>query len=101
VGSATGDDIGRFIRALINGGELDGIRILSKARLDEMMAPANATPAGYLGLVFFGTKVAGHDSIGHGGATMTFFSDLKFFPEQGVEFLCRAMEWAKSRDWRI
>jgi CubicO group peptidase (beta-lactamase class C family) len=82
--SATADDMGRFIRALINGGELDGIRILSKARLDEMMAPANATPAGYLGLVFFGTKVAGHDSIGHGGATMTFFSDLKFFPEQGV-----------------
>jgi hypothetical protein len=76
--------MGRFIRALINGGELDGIRILSKARLDEMTAPANATPAGYLGLVFFGTKVAGYDSIGQGGATMTFFSDLNFFPEQRV-----------------
>jgi CubicO group peptidase (beta-lactamase class C family) len=82
--SATADDMGRFICALINGGELDGIRILSKARLDEMMAPANATPAGYLGLVFFGTKVGGHDSIGHGRATMAFFSDLKFFPEQRV-----------------
>src|SRR5580704_4668612 len=33
---ATGDDMGRFIRALINGGELDGIRILSKARLDAL-----------------------------------------------------------------
>src|SRR5262249_18821838 len=52
--------------------------------LDEMMAPNDPTPAGYLGLVFFGTKVAGHDAIGHEGATMTFFSDLKFFPEQGV-----------------
>jgi CubicO group peptidase (beta-lactamase class C family) len=82
--SATGTDMGRFMRALINGGELDGVRILSKARLDEMMAPANATPAGYLGLVFFGVKVAGHDSIGHGGDTTTFFSDLKIFPEQGV-----------------
>jgi CubicO group peptidase (beta-lactamase class C family) len=82
--SATGTDIGRFIRALMNGGALDGVRILPKARLDEMMAPSNATPTGYLGLVFFGTKVAGHDSIGHGGAMMTFFSDLKFFPEQGV-----------------
>jgi CubicO group peptidase (beta-lactamase class C family) len=82
--SATGTDIGRFIRALMNGGELDGVRILPKVRLDEMMAPSNATPAGHLGLVFFGTKVAGHDAIGHGGATMTFFSDLKFFPEQGV-----------------
>src|SRR5712692_10228580 len=35
--SATGADMGRFIRALMNGGALDGVRILSKARLDEMM----------------------------------------------------------------
>jgi hypothetical protein len=68
----------------MNGGELDGVRILPKARLDEMMAPADATPAGYLGLVFFGTKVAGHDTIGHEGITMTFFSDLRIFPEQGI-----------------
>ena len=72
------------MRALINGGELDGVRILPKARLDEMMAPAKATPAGYLGLVFFGSKIAGHDSIGHEGDTMTFFSELKIFPEQGI-----------------
>jgi CubicO group peptidase (beta-lactamase class C family) len=83
--SATGTDMGRFLRALMNGGELDGTRILSKARLDEMMMPpSDATPAGYLGLAFFGGKVAGHDSIGHPGATMAFFSDLKFFPGQDV-----------------
>ena len=82
--SATGADMGRFLRALMNGGELDGVRILSKARLDEMMPPANATEAGYLGLVFIGTKVAGHDSIWHDGETMTFFSLLRFFPEQNI-----------------
>jgi hypothetical protein len=82
--SATGADMGRFLRALLNGGALDGARILPKARLDEMMAPASATPAGYLGLVFIGTKVAGHDAIGHDGETMTFFSDLKIFPEHGL-----------------
>jgi CubicO group peptidase (beta-lactamase class C family) len=82
--SASGADMGRFLRALLNGGELDGVRILPKARLDEMMAPANATSAGYLGLVFFGTKLAGHDTIGHEGITMTFFSDLRIFPEQGI-----------------
>jgi CubicO group peptidase (beta-lactamase class C family) len=122
--SATGADIGRFIRALINGGELDGVRILAKARLDEMMAPASATSAGYLGLVFFGTRVAGRDSIGHEGITMTFFSDLRIFPAQGIgvfvsrdgigeikspreiphpataiaqRFLPRATEWANAR----
>jgi CubicO group peptidase (beta-lactamase class C family) len=82
--SATGTDMGRFMRALMNGGALDGARILPKARLEEMMAPSNATPAGYLGLVFFGTRIAGHDSIGHQGAMMAFFSNLTIFPEQGV-----------------
>jgi hypothetical protein len=28
--------------------------------------------------------MAGHDAIGHNGGTMTFFSDLRFFPAQGV-----------------
>jgi CubicO group peptidase (beta-lactamase class C family) len=82
--SATGSDMGRFIRALLNGGELDGVRILARTRLDEMMAPSNATSAGYLGLAFFGTKVAGHDSIGHRGITLSFYSDLTLFPEHGV-----------------
>lgn len=82
--SATGTDIGRFIRALMNGGELDGVRILAKARLDEMMTPQSSTPAGYLGLVFFGGKVADRDAIGHDGETMAFFSDLRIFPAQGI-----------------
>ena len=82
--SATGTDMGRFIRALMNGGALDGGRILPNARLDEMMAPSNATPAGYLGLAFVGTKVAGHEAIWHDGGTPAFSSDLKFFPAQGV-----------------
>jgi Beta-lactamase len=82
--SATGTDMGRFIRALMNGGELDGVRILPKARLDEMMTPSDPTPAGYLGLTFFGTKVAGRDAIGHEGETMAFSSGLQFFLKQGV-----------------
>jgi CubicO group peptidase (beta-lactamase class C family) len=79
--SSTGTDMGRFMRALMNGGALDGVRILPEARLDEMTAPREATPAGYLGLVL---KVAGRDTIGHGGVTSEFFSDLKIFPAQGV-----------------
>ncbi|MFA6920382.1 MAG: serine hydrolase domain-containing protein [Gallionella sp.] len=82
--SATGTDMGRFIRALMNGGALDGTRILSRARLDEMMTPSTATPGDFIGLVFVGTKVAGHDSIGHTGGMVTFMSDLEFFPDQGV-----------------
>jgi CubicO group peptidase (beta-lactamase class C family) len=82
--SATGEDMGRFMRMLLNGGELDGVRVLAKARLDEMMAPAHATPAGSIGLAFFGGKVAGRNMIGHDGATMVFFSSLALFPEHGI-----------------
>jgi CubicO group peptidase (beta-lactamase class C family) len=82
--SATADDMGRFLRMLMNGGELDGVRILPKARLDEMMTPQSSSPAGYLGLVFFGKKIAGRDTIGHDGETMAFFSHLDMFPGEGV-----------------
>ncbi len=82
--SASGADMGRFIRALMNGGALDGIRIISKARLDEMMTPSIATQGDFIGLIFVGTKVAGHNVIGHTGGMLTFSSDLELFPEQGV-----------------
>jgi CubicO group peptidase (beta-lactamase class C family) len=88
--SATGTDMARFLRALLNGGELDGVRILARSRLDEMMAPQDATPAGYLGLVFFGKKIRGHDALGHDGATQGFFSELEIFPGQDLGiFVCR------------
>jgi CubicO group peptidase (beta-lactamase class C family) len=82
--SASGEDMGRFMRALLNGGELDGVRILSQKSLDEMMAPRNQTAAGYLGLFFYTSNTAGRHAIGHNGGTMTFFSDLQLFRQPGV-----------------
>jgi CubicO group peptidase (beta-lactamase class C family) len=82
--SATGEDVGRFMRMLLNGGELDGVRILPKARLDEMMAVRSAMPPDNVGLAFFGARVAGHDLVGHDGATMVFFSNLVLFREHGI-----------------
>jgi len=88
--SATAEDMGRFLRTLMNGGELDGVRILPKVRVDEMMTPNASNPAGYLGLAFFGKKIAGHDALGHDGETMAFFSELALFPPEGIGiFVCR------------
>lgn len=82
--SATGANMARFMRALLNGGELDGTRILSQKRLQDMMAPGeDATPAGSLGLVFFGDTLAGHRTLGHDGGTMAFSSHLTLFPDEG------------------
>lgn len=82
--SATGEDMGRFMRALLNGGAIDGARILPAARLEEMLTPRDATPAGWLGLAFFGRRVGGVEAVGHGGGTMAFFSDLELFRERGL-----------------
>jgi CubicO group peptidase (beta-lactamase class C family) len=81
--SAPGTDMARFMRALLNGGALDGAQILSKARLDQMTSPQEQTAAGFMGLAFVGTALRHYDSIGHGGATMAFLSDLTLFPAQG------------------
>ncbi len=82
--SATGEDMERFMRALLNGGQLDGAQILPRARLEEMLTPSDRTEAGWLGLVFFGRRIGGVEAIGHGGATQAFFSDLEIFREHGL-----------------
>lgn len=82
--SATGEDMGRFMRALLNGGELDGARILSRESLEKMMLKQNDAAAGYVGLAFIGESITGHEAVGHGGATLAFRSDLHLFREQGI-----------------
>jgi CubicO group peptidase (beta-lactamase class C family) len=82
--SATGADMGRFMQALLNGGALDGARILPRGRLDEMTSlQGDQTEAGYLGLAFMAYTEQGYDTIGHAGGTMAFSSNLRLFPEQG------------------
>jgi len=80
--AATGEDMGRFMRALLNGGELDGARILPAARLEEMQTPNE--PGAELGLVFFLRRLGSAGAVGHGGGTQAFFSDLELFRESGL-----------------
>lgn len=80
--AATGEDMGRFMRALLNGGKLDGARILPSARLEEMLTLAE--PGAEVGLVFFLRRLGGVDAAGHGGGTQAFFSDLELFRDKGV-----------------
>jgi len=82
--SAAGIDMGRFMLALLHGGSLDGSRVLSAEGLAFMMAPHVTTPAGSMGLVFFETRLGATRFVGHGGGTMSFFSDLLVSPELGV-----------------
>jgi CubicO group peptidase (beta-lactamase class C family) len=82
--SATGIDMGRFMLSLLQGGSLEGNRVLSEQALATMMAPQIATPGGNMGLVFFERKLGGIRFVGHDGGTMSFFSVLLVSPERGL-----------------
>jgi CubicO group peptidase (beta-lactamase class C family) len=81
--NTTGDDMGRFIRAVLNGGELDGRHILRPQTLATMMTPQVAEPLSVMGLYFYQREVAEVRFIGHRGDTSAFQSDLLFQPQAG------------------
>ena len=79
--SATAHDMGRFMMAQLNGGSLEGQRILSSAATAEMLTPGthwpdhgNAMALGWLDLV------DGAHTVGHDGATLYFQSILNLYP---------------------
>ena len=76
--SATSPDMVRFAQAIINGGELDGVRILKEVTVAEMLTPnfthdERTTP---MLLGFYETDYNGHTVVGHGGDTIYFHSYL-------------------------
>jgi CubicO group peptidase (beta-lactamase class C family) len=74
---STAQDLGRFARMILNGGELDGRRYLSAAALTQMTSKQTGDlPNGY----GIGFSVSG-DGYGHGGAYAT---DLAFERKNGL-----------------
>ena len=72
-------DLSRFCRMLLNGGTLDGTRILSESAVKQMSA--RQTPIGpNMPPYGFGMALDG-DSFGHGGAWST---DMRVYPKQGL-----------------
>ncbi|UAJ11043.1 serine hydrolase domain-containing protein [Glacieibacterium megasporae] len=90
--SASGTDMGRFMIAHLQHGELDGQRILPAAVADVMhdsplgkvdplslMPPLNRMELG-----FFETNINGREVIGHLGDTSAFHTSLHLFMKDGV-----------------
>lgn len=84
--SASGIDMSRFMLAHLNGGELDGQRILSAATAatmhdtpTDMIAPLNRMVLG-----FYEQNYNGHRVISHGGDTMYMHSYLHLLPDDKV-----------------
>lgn len=90
--SSTGADMGRFMIAHLQGGELDGQRILSAetARMMHDSPVDKVNPRSLIGpldrmeLGFFQTSINGRNVIGHLGDTEGFHSSLHLYMDDGV-----------------
>jgi len=85
--ATTGADMGRFMIALLAGGELDGVRVLSPELFSEFMDPDQnrwhpALPG--LGFIIYESQVNGRRSMGHNGGQDGFSTAMNLFPEAGV-----------------
>lgn len=90
--SASGADMGKFMIANLQGGELNGVRIL-KPETAAMMhnsptgkvdAKSLIPPLNRMQLGFFETNVNGRQVIGHLGDTEGFHTSLHLFMNEGV-----------------
>jgi CubicO group peptidase (beta-lactamase class C family) len=84
--SSTGADMGRFMLAFLQQGQLDGARILAPATVkqmfDQLKRPLPALSG--IGLGFYEQNINGHRVMAHGGDTMFFHSDLMLFVDDGI-----------------
>lgn len=82
--SASGADMGRFMRMLLAAGTLDGSSILQPATLDKMWQAQTQAPPGMncMTLGFMERSVDGNRLLGHGGETTLFRSDLLLLPRE-------------------
>lgn len=85
--SSTAADMGRYMRMLLGGGELDGTRVLTAseyARLEAGPLFRNAPEVGGFSYGFFHSRIGEVEALGHGGATSWFHSNLTVVPELDV-----------------
>jgi CubicO group peptidase (beta-lactamase class C family) len=94
-------DLGRFLSVLFARGRGPGGQVLRPETLDTMWTPQFASPGqrtGY-GLGFALGEIAGHRTIGHGGAIYGFATALAALPDDklGLPSLSRSMSPTRSR----
>lgn len=89
---ASATDMGRFIAAQLDGGTLDGQRVLSAADVTQMqhgVAPMGVVEAGRYGLGWVDNDLGGIRMVGHSGSTTDMASVALFAPDlhEGIVLL--------------
>jgi CubicO group peptidase (beta-lactamase class C family) len=85
--TTTAPDMGRFMIALLNGGELEGKRVLNQELFSEFMDPDQnrwhpVLPG--MGFIIYESRVNGRRSMGHIGGQDGFYTVMNLFPESNV-----------------
>lgn len=84
--AAPGSDMARFMLAYLNGGELDGQRILKAdtVKLMHTQIQRGMPDLNGIGLGFYQQDINGHRAVGHGGDTILFHSDMILLVDDGI-----------------
>lgn len=84
--SASGADMTRFVRMLLNDGEVDGARILAASSAREMREVLFRPDPKNTGIMhgLYETSSHGQLKMGHGGDTFWFHSELVLLPESDL-----------------
>jgi CubicO group peptidase (beta-lactamase class C family) len=84
--SSTGSDMGRYMRMLLNNGQLEGVQVLPATAMKKLEHPLfrNAEEVGGFSYGFFRRRYGDVESLEHGGATLYFHSNMVVLPSLGV-----------------
>ncbi|MHC1771834.1 MAG: serine hydrolase domain-containing protein [Flexilinea sp.] len=83
---STANDMARFLMALGNGGELDGVRVLKPENVQLMFTPNSAINSTY-GFGWYIGQYNGETKITHGGDTERFHTSVLLLPERGLSLV--------------
>lgn len=93
--------LSRAARAYLNGGVLDGERVLEARTVQRMMQLEHQAPDRVQGLTWYrNTEVRGSEIWGHGGSDPGINTDIRLVPDEGVAAIVFTNTWGGNL-WEI
>jgi CubicO group peptidase (beta-lactamase class C family) len=92
-------DLGRYLAAYANGGELDGERILESSTVDEVFASQVPSIDATQGIFWYWSRIDGRDVVGHSGGDYGVSTDMLLDPETGIGVVVLLNTYGNNAVW--